>query len=165
MNEINFSEVKETDLNTLLDLYNYYLRNTTVVFDYKEIDIDEFKSRISFNNNKYKTFLMNHENKLIGFCFLTQYKNKPAMDRTAEIGIYLYPEYTKKGFGKIALEYLENHAGNNGIKVIIANISCENEASIKLFSKMNYVKCAHIKDLAVKFDRIQDVVYYQKIFD
>ena len=51
MIKINFIEAKKSDLNTLLEIYNYYLINTTTVFDYKKIDIHEFKSRISFNKN------------------------------------------------------------------------------------------------------------------
>ena len=163
MDNIIFLEAKESDLNLLLELYNYYLINTTSTFDYKEINIDEFKSRISFSQSIYKTFLIKQEDKLAGFCFLTKFKNKPALDRTAEIGIYLYPEKTKKGIGKIAVNFLEDHARENKIKVIIADISGENKASIKLFSKLNYTKCGHLKEIAVKFDRILDVVYYQKI--
>ncbi|MBN1799710.1 MAG: N-acetyltransferase [Spirochaetales bacterium] len=165
MIKIVFLEAKESDLNALLEIYNFYLRNSTATFDYKEIDINEFKSRISFNIDMYKTFLMNHQDKLTGFCFLTQFKNKPALDRTAEIGIYLYPEFTQKGIGKLAIEFLENYALSTQIKVIISCISGENEASIKLFSKMNYIKCGHFKEIGMKFNRILDVIYYQKILN
>jgi L-amino acid N-acyltransferase YncA len=160
---LEFVEAAESDLTPLLELYNYYLLKTTTTFDYDEIDIDEFKSRICFNQKMYKTFLINQAGKSAGFCFLTGFKNKPALDRTAEIGLYLYPEFTKRGIGRIAVKFLEDYAGQNGIKVIIANISGENEASIKLFSKMNYKKCGHFKEIAVKFGRLLDVVYFQKI--
>jgi len=163
MININFWEAKETDLNKLLDIYNFYLRNTTATFDYDEIDMDEFRSRISFQHGSCKTYLIKAQGKLAGFCFLTQFKNKPAFDRTAEIGIYLSPAFTRKGIGKAAVEFLENYARGTGIKVIISNISGENEASIKLFAEMNYIKCGHFREIGEKFGRILDVVYYQKI--
>jgi phosphinothricin acetyltransferase len=163
MNDIIFLEAKESDIKLILKLYNYYLLSSTTTFDYEKINIDEFKFRISFNQSIYKTFLIKQKNKLIGFCFLTRFKNKPALDRTAEIGIYLYPEYTKKGIGKIAVNFLEDYARENKIKVIIADISGENKASIKLFSKLNYTRCGHFKEIAVKFGRVLDVVYFQKI--
>jgi L-amino acid N-acyltransferase YncA len=55
---IEFVEAAESDLTPLLELYNYYLLKTTTTFDYDGINIDEFKSRISFNRKKYKTFLI-----------------------------------------------------------------------------------------------------------
>ena len=164
MKNIEFVEASESDLEALLDLYNYYLMNTTSTFDYNKIDIDEFKSRISFEQSIYKTFIIRQTEKSIGFCFLTRFSKKPAVDRTAEIGLYLYPEYTKKGIGKLAVEFLENYARETGIiKMILANISGENINSLKLFIKMKYEQCGHIKQIGCKFNRILDVIYLQKI--
>jgi L-amino acid N-acyltransferase YncA len=41
-------------------------------------------------------------------------------------------------------------------------ISGENNASIGLFSRMGYNKCAHLKEVGLKFGRKLDIVYYQK---
>ncbi|MEJ2664174.1 MAG: hypothetical protein P8107_09060 [Spirochaetia bacterium] len=81
MKNIDFTEATASDLANLLDLYNFYLRNTTATFDYDEIDMDEFRSRISFQHGSCKTYLIKTQGELAGFCFLTQFKNKPALDR------------------------------------------------------------------------------------
>ena len=76
--------------------------------------------------------------------------------------MYLKPEFTGKGIGKIAVDFLEKVAIKQ-IKVIIASISGENAASIKLFQKMGYDQCAHYKQVGEKFGRLQDIVDYEKI--
>ena len=64
---------KETNLNNLsfvLDLYNYYILNTTATFDYEKITLEELQTRLSYNNKKYKTFLVcdKVDEDIIGFC-------------------------------------------------------------------------------------------------
>jgi L-amino acid N-acyltransferase YncA len=100
---------------------------------------------------------------IIGFCFLTQFRKKPAYDRSAEIGIYLKPEKTGQKLGHNIIKFLEEYAKENQIEVIIASISSENVSSMKLFNRMGYERCAHYKRIAVKFNRRLDLVHYEKI--
>jgi phosphinothricin acetyltransferase len=103
------------------------------------------------------------DNECCGFCYFSQYKKRQAYDRTAEISLYLKPEYTGRGIGKDVLTYLENVAKQNGISVLIGIISGDNENSIKLFERTGYEKCAHFRQVGEKFNKILDVVSYQKI--
>ena len=162
---IIFKEANLHDLNFVLDLYNYYILNTTATFDYEKITVEELQARLSFNNKKYKTFLVcdRVDHDIIGFCFLTQFRKKPAYDKSAEIGIYLKPEKTGQKLGHTIIKFLEEYARENQLEVIIASISGENVNSISLFTKMGYERCAHFKKIAVKFNRRLDLIQYEKI--
>jgi len=48
---------------------------------------------------------------------------------------------------------------------LLAIISGDNESSVQLFEKSGYEKCAHFKQVGEKFNKILDVVSYQKIID
>ncbi|MBI2329156.1 MAG: N-acetyltransferase [Chloroflexi bacterium] len=126
MDNLTFHKVEENDLETILDIYNFYIETA-------------------------------------GFCFLTQYKKKEAYNRTAEIGVYLNPEFTGKGLGSSVVAFLEKVASSKQIRVVLASISGENTASIKLFQRMGFEKCAHYREVGEKFGRLLDVVDYQKI--
>ena len=147
----------------MLEIYNFYIITTTATFDYNQISRKEFLQRIIIGHEKYQTYLIRYDNEIAGFCFLTQYRKKEAYTRTAEIGLYLKPEFTHKGIGKSAVAFLEKAAISKEIKVILASISGENAASITLFQKMGYDKCAHFKQIAEKFGRVLDVIDYEKI--
>jgi len=164
-NQIIFKEASISELSFVLDLYNYYILHTTATFDHQEITLEELQVRLSYNNKKYKTFLVcdTTDKNIIGFCFLTQFRKKPAYDRTAEMGIYLKPDNTGKKFGQFIIEFLEEYAKENQIEVIIATIAGENINSIKLFEKMDYERCAHYKEIAIKFNRRLDLINYEKI--
>ena len=160
-----FREVNIDELSFVLNLYNFYILNTTVLSDQETITLEELQARLSYKTKKYKTFLVCHETEknVVGFCFLTQFRKKPAYDSTAEIGIYLKPEHTGQKLGQSMIRFLEEYAKQNHIEVIIATISGENSPSIKLFEKMGYEQCAHYKQVARKFDRRLDVICYEKI--
>ncbi len=163
--QIMFREANLNDLHFVLDLYNYYILNTTATFDYEKITLEELQARLSYNSTKYKTFLVcdRVDKNIMGFCFLKQFKKKPAYDGSAEIGIYLKPENTGQKLGHTILKFLEEYAKENRIEVIIASISGENVNSMKLFARMGYERCAHYKKIAVKFNRSIDLIHYEKI--
>jgi phosphinothricin acetyltransferase len=163
MDNLTFQPAAENDLAAMLELYNFYIMNTTATFDHGKITPEEFRQRLFIGHEKYKTYLIRLGDDTVGFCFLTQYRKKAAYDRTTEIGLYLKPEFTGKGIGRLAVTFLEEIAVSKGIGVIIASISGENTASIKLFQKMGYEKCAHYKQVGEKFGRFVDVVDYEKI--
>lgn len=160
---LEFVELTETDLELVKEIYDYYIKNSTATYYTEKISIDELKEFIPVHHKKYKSFMIINDNEPCGFCYLSQYKKRQAYDRTAELSLYLKPEYTGKGIGKVVLAYLEKVAKNSGISVLIGIISGDNGNSIKLFEMNGYEKCAHYRQIGEKFNKILDVVSYQKI--
>ena len=101
-------------------------------------------------------------NRTIGYCFVTQYKKRQAYDRTAELSIYIKPEFTGRGIGVVALKYLEEAAKKTGIRVLVGTLCGKNHASIRLMEKSGYTRCAHMKNIGEKFGKVLDVVIFQK---
>ncbi|UCH15240.1 MAG: N-acetyltransferase [Bacteroidales bacterium] len=160
--EVSFDNVKNSDFEAIRDIYNYYVLNTTVTFHIKPVDIDELKHQIYIDHPKYKSIVIRSDDVICGFAYVTQYKNREAYKNTAEIGIYLRPEYAGKGIGKGAVTFLEDKVRGCGIKVLLAIISGDNSGSINFFESLNYEKCAHFKRVGEKFGKRLDVVAYQK---
>lgn len=80
-----------------------------------------------------------------------------------ELGLYLKPQFTGKGYGKEIVRYMENIARLNQFETIIVSISGENVASLKLFRKLEYEQCSHYKGIAMKFERKIDIIDFQKV--
>lgn len=155
--------LKKSDFEIVKEIYDYYIVNSTATFHTDLITFEELESIIPIDDPKYKSFLIEYEGETCGYCYISQYKKRQAYDRTAEITIYLKPGYSGKGIGKESMRLLETAAKINGISVLIGIISGDNEASIGLFEKCGYEKCAHFKQVGEKFNQLLDVVAYQKI--
>ena len=161
--DIIFKEMKEEYLSEVLQIYTYYVLNTTVSFHMQIPTPKQMRQMVFFNNDKYKTFVILDHKQICGYVLITQYKDREAYDATAEVTIYLKPEYVGKGIGSIAMSYIEDYAKKQHLHVLLAIICGQNKASIELVSKNGYNKCAHYKEVGQKFGQLLDIVAYQKI--
>ena len=162
MKEEIFTEMRAEDLPVALDIYNHYIATTTATFDPEPISMETFQTRILLDHDVYKAYAIHHEGGIAGFCFLSQFKKHESYDRTAELGIYLRPEHTRRGLGTKAIGHLEQVAAARGLKVLIASISGENQGSIDLFRTLGWEQCAHFKKVGRKWGRAIDVIFFQK---
>lgn len=163
MGENYFCEISEDYLDEVLQIYNYYVLNTTATFHSGQLTKDEMRNLVFFDCKRYKTFVICEDSNVCGYVLITQHKKREAYDSTAEVTIYLKPDYTGKGLGSIAIKSIEGYAKQQGLHVLVATICGQNEASIRLFKNNGYMKCAHYKEVGKKFGQLLDIVAYQKI--
>jgi|SRR5208337_2444032 len=162
---INLYEVSANDFALIKEIYDYYITHSTATFHTELVSFQELTATILVNHPIYKSYIIKLDDEPCGYCYFSPYNKRQAYNRTAEITIYLKPTHTGKGIGKQTMKKLETIAKNNNIKVLVGIISEENKPSIQLFEKSGYVKCAHFRKVGEKFNRILDVVAYQKILD
>jgi L-amino acid N-acyltransferase YncA len=163
MTQYRLEELREEQLPGIMEIYNYYVLNTTATFHAHPLTIDEMKELVFFVSPKYKTFAIMNDHNLCGYVILTQHKKREAYDGTAEVTVYLKPDCIGKGLGSLAVKHIEEIAKQRNIHVLVATICGENDKSIKLFEKNGYFKCAHYKEVGKKFEQLLDVVAYQRI--
>ena len=58
MDSLIFQKAEENDVETMLEIYNFYLITTTATFDYNPISREEFLHRIFIGHEKYQTYLI-----------------------------------------------------------------------------------------------------------
>jgi L-amino acid N-acyltransferase YncA len=163
MNSISFKEIGDEHFNEIQEIYNYYVKNTTITFNTDLLTLEEIRDMVMNVNSRYKSFLIMSFGKVTGYVLITQYKKRQAYDKTAEVTIYLKPDYIGNGIGQIALEFIEDFAKAQEFHSLMATICTENERSERLFSKNGYSKNAHFKEIGYKFERFLDIACYQKI--
>lgn len=160
---MEFIPLNKSHMNIIKDIYNYYIENTTATFHLSKVDTAQMESLVITNHSKFPSWVITERDEVIGYCLLTRYSQRGAYDRTAEIVIYLSPDYIGRGIGRKALQFLDNNAARLGFKALLARISSENIASIKLFEQADYFHCGLFKEVGEKFDRIIDVVLMEKL--
>lgn len=158
---IEFNKFDDTYINEAHELYNYYVKNTTITYHIGYVHKKEFRNIVIPDDN-YESYAILDEGVFQGYVLFTKWKSRQAFDRTAEVTVYLKKEASGKGIGTKAVTFIEERAAKKGIKVVVSLICGENIESIHLFEKLNYVKCAHFKHVAEKFGRVLDLICYQK---
>jgi phosphinothricin acetyltransferase len=163
MANVIFKEVKDENLTEILKIYTYYVKNTTATFHTNPLSLADMKRIVILENDRYKTFVICENESICGYVILTQYNKREAFDDTAEVTIYLNPDFVGKGVGSFAAEFIEEYAKKKDFHVLVALITGDNLKSITLFERSGYFKCAHYKEVGKKFGQLLDLVVYQKI--
>jgi len=161
--DISFEPVSSEHLSPLADIFNYYVEHSVSLFITEPVSNEEMRAMLFFEDSRYAAFAIIANEKLAGFISIHSHNQRAAYRDTADITLYLAPEYTGIGLGSRAVEFIEKYAEKNGFHVLLASIAGGNTASVRLFEKMDYVKAAHFKELGYKHGQWLDVVWYEKI--
>jgi len=146
-----------------LQIYNYYIENSTATFSIEPIGPNAMEKLAFSGLERFPAFVLLVEGKVVGYSLLNRYKPREAYDKTAEVTIYIAQEHLKKGYGQQALEHLINQAKRHDFHALLAVICQENTGSLRLFEKNGFFQCAHFKEVGEKFNRVLDVVVYERI--
>ncbi|MCR8657831.1 GNAT family N-acetyltransferase [Paenibacillus endoradicis] len=160
---IHFEPISIKHLQYIREIYNEYVKTTTVSFDLEPATIEKITKLTMHDEKRFCSFVIKEDNEVIGYVLLSPFIQKHACFRTAEVTIYLDVRYGRRGIGSRALEFIEEQARANGFHTLIAVICTENESSIAAFSAKEYQLKGIISQVAYKFDRHLDVCYYQKL--
>jgi L-amino acid N-acyltransferase YncA len=162
---VSFVPFTEDHLPAAMEMYNYYIASSTVLFRSIPVSAEEFSGKVFCEDTRFRTFAVvdDLDGAFAGYFSVGQYRPGAHYEHTAKISIYLRPQYTGKGLGGLALAHAETHARSAGFHSIIAGISSENGASIKLFERNGYEHVARLREVGSKFGRFIDLVYMQKI--
>jgi phosphinothricin acetyltransferase len=165
---LRFESVNESHLEDLLNIYNYYVLNSTATFQIKLLNIDEMRAQVIFQNPKYHTYVIIDEDNsdfICGYVSINEHKKREAFNVTGELAVYLSPDYMRRGLGSMAISFIEKIAREKNFHSIIATISGDNTRSIELFEKMGFERCAYYKEVGKKFNKFLDLVAFQKVLE
>lgn len=155
--------VKESDALQISEIYNHYIRNTTITFEEAETDEDEIIRRIKDVTEKFP-WIVNEEDGIInGYAYAGRWKERSAYRYSAENTVYVHKDHSGKGIGKMLLKELIVELKKKGIHSILAGIALPNEASIVLHEKCGFIRCGILRQVGFKFGKWVDVGYWEKI--
>ncbi|ASW43288.1 GNAT family N-acetyltransferase [Clostridium isatidis] len=154
--------VKLTDAKDIVDIYNYYILNTNITFEEEELTIKEMEKRIREKTKKYPWLVYEEDKKVLGYAYLSQWKERSSYRYSCEASIYLHKDYKGKGLGTKLYEELLKLAKEINMHIIISGITIPNEASIKLHERLGFEKVAEFKEVGFKNNSWLNVGYWQK---
>jgi len=155
-------EATENDAEAIVEIYNYYIRNTVVTFEETEVDATDFIARINkVQNSGYSWIVAIDNEQVVGYAYSSKWNERTAYRNTAEVSVYLSHTAISKGWGTKLYEALFTGLRNKDIHVVIGGITLPNPASVALHEKFGMEKVAHFKEVGFKFNTWLDVGYWQ----
>lgn len=153
--------VEINDAEKICEIYNFYIKNTTISFEEKTISVGDMKERISRYTKSMPWIVVEEKEELVGYAYSNVWKSRNAYRYTAEGSIYLKANRRGHGTGVMLYGHLLELLKEKGIHTVIGVISLPNERSVQLHEKLGFEKVAHFKEVGYKFDKWIDVGYWQ----
>ena len=139
----------ETDLPTIVDIYNAAVPGRMATADLEPISVE---SRIPwYQEHKAQTrpvWVVELEDQIVGWLSFQMFNGRPAYHRTAELSIYIHPDYQGQGIGKNLLTEVIDRSPELGLKALVALIFAHNQPSLKLFETFEFKQWGYLPKVA-----------------
>jgi phosphinothricin acetyltransferase len=164
-NEITIRDANGNDLTQIVEIYNYYIRNSVVTFDLDAMTLEEWQHKFEWVQSLQLPFVVaeSASGQILGFAYVAPWRQKAAYRRTVEDSIYLRPAAIGKRVGTRLLTELIDRSKAAGVKEIVAVISDKGaESSIALHEAFGFKHQGHLAKVGFKFGRWLGTVLMQK---
>lgn len=159
--DYSIRKLKETDLESYLRIYNYFVVNSIATYSDKLADEKSFKiMRDMCVNDSF--YMIDVDGESVGYGLLVKYRDSPNASHAANLCYFILPQYTHLGIGSELLSKLTEDAKNHGIETLLAHVSSLNDRSLKFHRKHGFKEVGTHQGVSKKHGKTFGVVWFQK---
>jgi len=157
-------DARMEDAEAIRAIYNDAVLNTTAVFDYTAREPQAQRDWLQMKAGQQLPVLVAEDaGTVLGYASYGPFRPWPAYLYTVENAIYIAPQSRGKGIGTQLLAPLLQIAKERGLRTMIAGITADNTASLRLHEKLGYSQAGVIREAGWKFERWLDLVFLQRM--
>ncbi len=155
--------VKESDARQLVELYNNYIRHTTITFETVPLSETVLIQRIREVTAFYPWIVLEEDNRLLGYAYLSSFNPRQAYQWTADLSLYLHFQHRYHGLGTILLEKIEALAKQQGLINLVSLITQDNTASCRFHQKHGFQQVGQLDTIGYKQRWLGLCLYLKRI--
>jgi len=161
---INIRSATDSDQQSIMDIYNDAVINTSATFDTELRTIEKQMEWFHKHKANHPVFVAVSNGMIAGWSSLSPWSDRCAYDTTVEVSVYVHKDFRGKGIGSKLLELitLEGKKVNN--HTVLSRITSGNASSIHLHEKFGYRHIGVMKEVGFKFGKFLDVHMMQLIY-
>lgn len=158
-------EADERHIATIQQIYAWHVLHGTATFETEPPSEDEMAIRL----NKLRTaglpwFVAVDEERVLGYCYLSFYRERYAYRFTLEDSVYIDAQYQGRGIGRLLLSRAIVWAEERDFRQLVAIVgNSENSASLALHRAAGFNITGTLHSVGFKHGRWLDTVIMQRI--
>jgi phosphinothricin acetyltransferase len=158
------------DAAVIRSIYEPYVLETAITFDYDVPSIEQFERRIARTLERYPYLVAVCENEVVGYAYAGTFKDRAAYSHSCELTIYVGREHHGRGVGRALYRRLEELLVDQGICNLYACVSYAEaadpyltQASVRFHEALGFAICGRFTACGLKFGRWYDMVWMEKL--
>lgn len=159
MTGYSIRQVRETDRNRIIEIFNYYITHGFSAYPDAPVPALFFDV---LRDGAHAFYAVERGGDVVGFGIMKPFLPFDTFRRTATVSYFLLPGYTRSGAGTLLLSAFIRDAGKKVITVLLASISSKNKESIRFHAKHGFAECGRLKNVGYKFGELFDVIWMEK---
>jgi L-amino acid N-acyltransferase len=148
---------EHADLRRILDIYNREVLVSTATYDTVPRSDADHRKWFAIHGSEHPVLVAESEGVVLGWASLSPWSDRAAYSRTVEVSVYVAEEHRRRGVGRLLLEALIEAGRSRGHHALLARISADNEASVRLHAECGFRVVGTMLEVGVKFGRQLDV--------
>jgi phosphinothricin acetyltransferase len=157
--------IKKEDAQQICNIYNYYVKNTTITFEEEPVSSEEMEKRIAEITLSLPWIVYQEKDRINGYAYASKWKGRYAYRFSVESTVYIENNAIGRGIGTRLYEILLEELKDRKFHAVIGGIAIPNEKSQRLHEKFGFKKVAHFYEVGYKFNKWIDVEYWELILN
>ena len=149
------------DAQALAEIYNPYIRDTTITFEEDLVTGEEMAGRIAKVTEAHPWLVWAEGGQILGYAYGTVWRARAAYRHSTETAIYLSMAHRGLGVGTKLYQALLDELRRREFHLALGGLALPNEASVRLHERLGFQKVAHMREAGRKFDRWIDVGFWE----
>ena len=156
---VKIRPVTDVDRDAVTRIFNYYVINGYAAYPDQPVT-EKFYQYL--REGTYSFLVIEAPEGVIGFGVTKPFLPFPVFSATCSLTYFILPEYTHRGLGTRLLDNLVGEARMRGLRMMVANMSSKNEASVRFHMKHGFEEGGRLRDVGTKFGEPFDLIWMQK---
>lgn len=158
------------DAARILEIYDYYVKNTAITFEYETPSLEAFKSRMETTMERYPYLVILQDGRIQGYAYAGPFGRRAAYSWSSEVTIYLDRNAQKCGMGRRLYEALEGALRGMGVLNLYACIGYPEHDdayltanSADFHAHLGFAKVGTFRNCGYKFSRWYHMIWMEKV--
>jgi L-amino acid N-acyltransferase YncA len=151
------------DLDAVAAIFSHYVTSSVVTFEVTPPTARDWRRTWDDLAARGLPFVVCEcDGAVAGYAYAAPWRTKPAYRHTVESTVYLAPDRTGQGLGRLLLRTLQRHCALAGVEQMIAVIADSGSpASIALHRACGFTEAGRLRNVGRKHGRLIDTVLMQ----
>jgi phosphinothricin acetyltransferase len=147
------------DAAACVEIYTPFVIDSAVSFDIVAPTVAEFSAKIAHLSETHAFLVADDDGRVAGYAYSGPYRERAAYRWSAEVSVYVHPDYRGQGIGRRLYDALFALMRRQGVRTAIAGITQPNPASMALHHSCGFHTVGIFERIGYKADAWRDVAF------